>query len=426
MKKIISLLLVTLMLVGGVFSLSSCMTVLDLLLYEDTGDGTGGGGGNGTTDTPITGDIVSGTTPEFYPSTQNPSITEEDISLTSRALLSSVSIIAAFEVNSGYPSYSTETYTSRGSGVIYKLDREAGDAYIITNFHVLYNADATSGNGISTSVAVCLYGQELSTYAISASYVGGSMANDIAVLKITDSEVLRNSNALAASVADSDSVAAFDTVYAIGNPEALGISVTNGIVSVESEVLSMTGADEKTEITPRVIRVSAAINEGNSGGGLFDAGGQLIGIVNAKRNGTSIDNIGYAIPSNVATRIADNIILYCDGATSITAKKALLGITITSYVVGTVIDDDGRVIRVELPEIISFTETSVVKDALAVGDRINSITVDGLTKQVTRSFHVTDMMLFARVGSTVTLNVTRGSTSFDVTVTVTEDMFQNI
>ena len=252
------------------------------------------------------------------------------------------------------------------------------------------------------------------------------MANDIAVLKVTGSEVIKNSNALAASVANSDTVNVFDTVYAIGNPEALGISVTEGIVSVESELLAMTGADGKTAIQPRVIRVSAAINDGNSGGGLFDGSGQLVGIVNAKRNGSSIDNIGYAIPSNVAARLADNIILYCDGASNTSARKAMLGITITATISGVVIDDDGKVVKVEIPEVKEISEGSAVSSTLSVGDRINSITVDGLTQKTTRIHHVIDMMLLARVGSRVTLNITRGTQNFDVVIDITEGMFQNI
>ncbi len=419
MKRIISLLLAICLVLGALLSMSSCMSMLEFFVTDN--------GETAKEEDKILPDGPGETiTPEFYPSSKDGDISLDDIALTSRALLSAVSVYAAFNIQYGYPSYTTETTTSRGSGVIYKLDREGGDAYIITNFHVVYNSSATENNGISTNIMITLYGQDTSSYAISASYVGGSMSNDIAVLKITDSEVIKNSNALAASIADSDSISVFDSVYAIGNPEGLGISVTNGIVSVESEILSMTGADGKTAISPRVIRVSAAINEGNSGGGLFDGAGQLIGIVNAKRNGSNVENFGYAIPSNVATRIANNIILYCDGETNITAKKALLGITITANVMGTDIDEDGNVVRVEIPEISGFTDTSVVSNSLAVGDRINSITVDSLTKTVTRSFHVTDMMLLARVGSIVKLNVTRGSETFEISVTVTEAMFQNM
>ena len=363
-------------------------------------------------------------TPEFYPSTQRPDDSDDNIAGTSRALLSIVSVYATFEIEYGYPSFSTEKSTSRGSGVIYKLDKENGNAYIITNYHVIYNGNAV--NKISNNIQIFLYGQEYGAYAINATCVGGSMANDIAVLKVTDSAVLKNSNAQEATVADSDTVCVFDKVYAIGNPEALGISITEGIVSVDSEMLPMIGADGKTQITPRVIRVSAAINDGNSGGGLFDSAGQLIGIVNARRTGNSVENIGYAIPTNVSVRLADNIIEYCNGADIVTPKKAMLGVTFSAKVSGTLIDEDGRVTKVEIPEIIDVQSGSPISDKIMVGDKINSITVDGLTKVTTRTYHIIDMMFFARVGSTVTLNVTRGEDTFDITVTITDRMLSNI
>lgn len=432
-KKIISLMLAAILAVSALFSLSSCMSILEEIVEMSDGDTLGAPQGNlpaGPSNNPSanTGTKPDGNensdTPEFYPSTQNPDASDEDITNMSRALLSAVSVYASFEIEYGYPSFTTEKSTSRGSGVIYKLDKESGNAYIITNYHVVYNASATSKT--SQDIQILLYGQEYETYAIDATYIGGSMANDIAVLKVSDSAVLRNSNAQAVSVADSDTLAVFDKVYVIGNPEALGLSVTEGIVSVESEMLPMTGADGKTTIKPRVIRVSAAINDGNSGGGLFDTAGQLVGIVNAKRTGNSIDNIGYAIPTNVAVRLADSIIYYCDGADKTNPKKAMLGVTISATVCGTVIDEDGRVIKVEIPEIIEIQSGSPIADKLAVGDRINSITVDGLTKATTRSYHIIDMMFFARVGSTVTLSVTRGDQTFEVTVTVTDGMLLEV
>lgn len=73
-----------------------------------------------------------------------------------------------------------------------------------------------------------------------------------------------------------------DSVIAIGNPNAGGIAVTQGILSMESEYITMTAADNVSTVQIRVMRVDAAINGGNSGGGLFNDSGELIGIVNAK------------------------------------------------------------------------------------------------------------------------------------------------
>jgi serine protease Do len=435
-KKIISLLLAIALSVSLILSLSSCMGMLEAMVeYGETqgantphsSDDKDTNNNNNTTPPASDKDTQgSGSSPEFYPSTGGGDVEEEDVSLTSRALLSVVSVYAAFKVEYGYPSYTTETLRSRGSGVIYKLDRESGDAYIITNYHVVYHQNANTQNHISDDIEVFLYGQEYEQYAIKAKYVGGSMNNDIALLKVTGSEVLKNSSAIGVTVADSDSVTVFDKVYVIGNPEGYGISVTEGIISVDSEPLSMTAADGKTTITPRVFRVSAAINDGNSGGGLFDSAGQLIGIVNAKRQGMSVDNIGYAIPTNVAARLAESIIDFCDGETNTTPLKAMIGVEISAPVTGVTIDENGRVIRVEISEITEVYAGAAVTGLIEVGDRINSITVDGLTKQTTRRFQILDMMFFARVGSVVTLNVTRGGETFDVSYTVTAAMFARV
>lgn len=435
-KRIISLLLAIVLTLGTLLSLSSCMAMINAII--DSGDSSGengtpnnnGSSNVGVSDEDPAADTNAGNTklpaPEFYPSAGGVGDSSENASLTSRALLSVVSIFASFEIKYGYPSYSTETSTSRGSGVIYKLDRESGNAYIITNYHVIYNSSASGDSKVSKSIKILLYGQENDSYAIPATYVGGSLENDIAVLKVTNNEVIKNSNALAATIADSDTLAVFDKVYVVGSPEGYGISATDGIVSVDSEILPMTGADGRTTIRPRVIRVSAAINDGNSGGGLFDAAGQLVGIVNAKRQGTSIDNIGYAIPTNVAARLAENIIYFCEGTSNTSAKKAMLGVEITTKVMGTAVDENGRVIKVELPEISEIFTGAAVTGLIEVGDRINSITVDGLTKQTTRTYQALDMMYLARVGSIVTLNVTRADEILEVTFTVTAAMFGTV
>ena len=424
-KRIISLILSVVLILGCLFSMSSCLSLFGFYTSDSSqgngqdGNNSGGGGViNENADIPKT---------EYYPSIGGDDITPEFISESSRAILSVVSVYSTFEISYGYPSYSTESSTARGSGVIYKLDRENGNAYVITNYHVVYSTGTTSSDGISKDIRLFLYGQEADQYAIPATYVGGSMAQDLAVLKVEGSEVLKRSQALPAAVADSDKVSVLDTVIAIGNPEGLGISATNGIISVESETLAMIGADGRTTIQPRVMRVSAAINDGNSGGGLFNAKGELIGIVNAKRNGNYVDNIAYAIPSNVATRLADNIILYCDGSTNTAAKKAMIGIVMQANVMGVTIDaETGKVVRAEIVEIKEISSICTIPEKFAIGDRINSITIDGLTIPVTRVHHVVDSMLLARVGSVVTVNLTRGAETFDVTVTITENMFSNV
>jgi serine protease Do len=249
--------------------------------------------------------------------------------------------------------------------------------------------------------------------------VGGSINYDIAVLKVTGSEILKNSYATTATLGDSERVRVFDEVFAVGNPEGFGMAVTEGIISVDSEGLDMTGADGSA-INLRVMRVSAAINEGNSGGGLYDEDGKLIGIVCAKRIGADIDNMAYAIPSNLAKNLADNIIDNCNGTTVTKVQRALIGVEITAKVIGPVADPDtGELYRAERVEVNKIESTCLIKDDIRVGDIINSITVDGVTLNVTRVYHVIDHMLTARVGSEISVNVTRDGESFDIEFIVT-------
>ena len=225
--------------------------------------------------------------------------------------------------------------------------------------------------------------------------------------------------AIAASLGDSDTVRVFDDVSVVGNPEGYGISATDGSVSVESESLSMVGADGRTAISLRVMRTSAAVNEGNSGGGLYSADGKLIGIVNAKRTGDDIDNIGYAIPINLAEKVAENILRNCDGESSLSVKKCLIGIGLSAASSGLVTDGEGNLIIAEQVAVASVEQTCIT-DKFNVGDIINSITVDGKTVTVTRVHHITDVMLDASVGSVVVINATRDGVSFDVTIALPE------
>ena len=438
MKAIKTSLITLILVLTALFSFTSCFgNLVDILAPSVNGGEEGGteGGtdGSGNKDNSVTkpsggdggADEGSGTdgdqdgdqngdaeTPpiEFYPGSSEVTVEGE-----AKAVFSVLSIVSSFEVSYG------RTQKSVGSGVIYKLDKASGDAYIITNYHVVFNRYATTPGGISTDISLYLYGMELNTYKISATYVGGSLTQDLAVLKVSGSEILKNSYARAADIGSSDDVCIFDRATVIGNPEGFGISVTQGIVSVDSEKLEMTGADGITALSLRVIRVDGAINEGNSGGGLFDERGDLIGIVNAKRTGSEVDNIGYAIPISYAKNLADNIIHYCDGETLTTPYKCIMGITVTAKVMGVEVDEEGRIHKVSIVEIQSFTENSITKDRLQIGDVILSLTIDGVKKDVSRIHHVIDHMLTARVGSTLVVEFERDGVKMSETFTITED-----
>lgn len=178
------------------------------------------------------------------------------------------------------------TYTSQsaGSGVII-----SDDGYIITNHHVIEDADKVT---ITT-----FDGEEYE-----AAIIGSDSKADIGVLKI-EAEGLTP-----AVIGDSSQIQAGDTAVVIGNPlGTLGGTVTDGIISATSRQVTIN--NEAMEL----IQTNAQINSGNSGGGLFDGNGNLIGIVNAKdsgttSSGTTIEGLGFAIPINTAFDVATQII----------------------------------------------------------------------------------------------------------------------
>ena len=171
---------------------------------------------------------------------------------SAKGLRSAVSIVCNFQATvqvggwfPGSSSTTTKNYSSEGSGVIYQMDKSEGDAFIITNYHVVYDASSNTKNGISNDISVYLYGSEIEEKAIEATYVGGSLYYDIAVLRVEDSAILKASSACAVTVADSDEIVVGDSAIAIGNAQGLGISSTSGVVSVDSEHITMTAADGK-------------------------------------------------------------------------------------------------------------------------------------------------------------------------------------
>ncbi|MDE5896432.1 MAG: S1C family serine protease, partial [Clostridia bacterium] len=210
----------------------------------------------------------------------------DDSAAVNQALTSVVAIENVYDVG-------RETETASGSGVIVSLDKTRGDAYIVTNYHVVYCVSSRHGTlGIGKNIKVYLYGG--TTRPISATFYGGAMEYDIAVLKISGSEYLKETAqnpvyASACTVGDSDSLTVGQRVYAIGNPDGEGFSVTGGIVSVEAEYINVARADSSSKtISLLEIRTDAAVNHGNSGGGLFDASGRLVGIVNARSESSGV------------------------------------------------------------------------------------------------------------------------------------------
>ena len=295
--------------------------------------------------------------------------------------------------------------STAGSGVIYRLDKETGDAYILTNHHVVYDEQY----GISPEIRICLYGREYADYAMDASYVGGSMYYDIALLRVEGGSYLKEAFAAAVTLADPYGTVVGQTALAIGNADAAGLSVTSGVVSVLSEYITMTGVDGNTAVQYRVMRVDTAVNPGNSGGGLFNGRGELIGIVNAKSTVKDTDNIGYAIPVSLAVAVAENILETCDGVQVTTVQRAYLGATVLAENHSVRYDGEtGLLVLYEENTVQEVTAGSASDGYLQAGDRILSVRVDDRdTLDVTQQYHLLDELLYARAGSTVELTIER-------------------
>ena len=355
-----------------------------------------------------------------------------------KALKSTVSVWCEFPSTSG-------TARSGGAGIIYKMEEEY--TYIITNQHVVYYSYSTTTNKIATKITVFTYGSQErvgvstdehgnKTYvygygAIECSYVGGVINYDIAVLKCKTADIKKfQPSACAVTVANGYSVA--DTAIAIGNPEGEGTSVTTGIVSKYSEDLTITGADDVTVIEPRVIRIDTAINSGNSGGGVFNIEGNLIGIVHAKITDTEIENIAYALPIDNVTKVADNLIYYYKQTNSPSSvKKLMLGITYTpsnqrSEFIET--EDSTKVKLYDDCVIVEVSEDGLAhKMGMQVDDIVLNATIirNGVSSNYTfsQAHEFSDLLLTIRTGDELLLKVKRGDVIESLTSqTITDSM----
>ena len=327
-----------------------------------------------------------------------------------------VSVVCSF---TNVSIFGSSTTAAGGSGVIYSLDKEKGDALIITNYHLVYDSGKISNN-----ITVNIYGSPLASQAIPATFVGGSMQEDVAVLRVQGSEFLKNSVAKAAVPADSEALHAGETAIAIGNPKGRGISATYGKVNVVTERLETTACDDVTAVTLRVIRIDTAVNGGNSGGGLFDSEGRLIGIVNIKLIEENIENIGFALPINKVKALVENIVYYCLDGDYITPFKPGFGMGIQVVDSVAALDPStGLLDIVETIDITAITPGSAADGICQVGDRLISVRVGDHTVAITRLHHVTEASLEIRPGDTLYLKVLRDGAEIDLEITPPETAF---
>ena len=299
---------------------------------------------------------------------------------------------------------STSVYT--GSSVIYKIDEDY--TYFITNYHVVYNANATSA--ISEKIYCYLYGSEdeptaISTteydygeYAIACDFIGGSVTYDIALLKAKTSDVKAiNENVQAVEFAEDYYVG--QTAIAIGNPDDAGLSVTKGVVSVDNDYITLNIDGTTREY--RSIRMDTALYSGNSGGGLFNEKGELIGINNAG-NGDE-QNINYAIPLSIVKGVAKNVMHYHSDGNDETngVYKATIGITVLSEKSRYVYNETAGYGEIVENIILSTVESCSIAETIGLqtGDRLISIKIDNTVYALNRYFDIADGLLSLTVGT---------------------------
>lgn len=269
-----------------------------------------------------------------------------------------------------------------GSGVII-----SEDGYIITNHHVIDGAN---------SVTVTLRDGNTS---YTAAVIGSDSDNDIALLKV-DAKGLTP-----ATFGDSSKLAVGDYVVAIGNPLGeLGGTVTDGIISALARDVTI----EDQNMT--LLQTNAQISPGNSGGGLFNANGELIGIVNAKDSATEVEGIAFAIPINNVLDIIDDLKSYGYVTGKIDLGMQLTDITSkdTAFYYG--VNQTGCYV-------LSVTRGSNAETAgFTTGDLITK--VNGTS--VSTSADVEKALENSKVGDNVKFTVYRNGTTKDLSLILAE------
>ncbi|MDV2684689.1 trypsin-like peptidase domain-containing protein [Alkalihalophilus lindianensis] len=242
--------------------------------------------------------------------------TPEDVQTVSYSVNSDVTqavdkvsdaVVGVINIQQSSPLQEQSGDEGTGSGVIYKV---AGDkAFVVTNHHVIERA-----NGIEISLA--------DGTRVPAELLGSDVITDLAVLEVDSSEI-----ETVAEFGNSDSLRVGEPAIAIGNPLGLRFSssVTQGIISAteRSIPVDLTG-NGQIDWHAEVLQTDAAINPGNSGGALLNIEGQVIGINSMKIAQSSVEGIGFAIPTSVALPIIEDLERYGE------VKRPQLGVGIQS------------------------------------------------------------------------------------------------
>lgn len=269
-----------------------------------------------------------------------------------------------------------------GSGVVY-----SEDGYILTNNHVIEGAstiNVTMNNG--------------KTYE--ASLVAADSQSDIAVLKIDATGLTP------VSFGDSDALSVGDLAVVIGNPlGTLAGTATDGIVSGLEREITLDGK------SMTLIQVSASVNPGNSGGGVFDQYGNLIGLVVAKSSGSDVEGLGFAIPSNTVKSVVESLISNGYVAGRPAAGITIVDLTSASEAMKYGVNQTGVYVK-------EVTGENAKSAGLQEGDLIYMI--DG--EKVTSSDMLVRTIQKHEVGDKVKLTVVRGDEMKDLEVTLQESV----
>ena len=274
--------------------------------------------------------------------------------------------------------FGAQTAYGAGSGVII-----SEDGYIVTNDHVIEGA---------TRIVVRLNdGTEFD-----AAVIGTDSRTDLAILKI-DAEGLTP-----AEFADSDLIEVGQIAIAIGNPLGeLGGTVTSGIISAKGREITIHGE------TMTLIQTSAAVNRGNSGGGLFDHHGRVVGIVNAKSAGVGIEGLAFAIPSNIVSSVTNDLLTF-----GFVRGRPQFGITIME--INDLRSAAEQGLNVTQPGVYVF---EVGPDTpLRVGDLFVSID----DTEIRRSADVAAILRRSNVGDVLSVTVIRNGETITLPVTLME------
>ena len=274
-----------------------------------------------------------------------------------------------------------------GSGVIVK-----DDGYIATNYHVIQGAN---------KVEVTLHNGE----SYPARIVGSDPANDIAVIKLAAKD------GTTATIGDSSTVDVGDLAVAIGNPLGqLGGTATTGIISALDRTLDVEGT------TLTLLQTDAAINGGNSGGGLFNSKGELIGIVESKASAVGVEGLAFALPINNVSGIINDLIEN-GGSAQVASGTPAVGVVISE-----VSEDNAQYYGLESAGVYIAQVTG--ENARSAGfqemDRI--ISFNGT--KINSSNEFITLVRKCKVGDTVTVVVSRKGQEIEIK-TVLEELQTN-